>query len=218
MSAQPGPAPGPTLAPAPRAVRKRSRKAVARSAAGDRWVAGLIGLILLLAGLGTALLAYGVFGDFRSSRPVLDPMIVDALRAQPLLWRIVALAVGVVLVVVGLVWAARSLRPEKRPDLVLDAGTDTAIVVGSGAAADAVADHAASLAGVGKARARMVGTASAPALRLTVWITDDADVAALCRKLETDVVAEARDTLGFEHLPVAVRLELDTAASAPRVA
>lgn len=206
------------LAPAPRAVRKRSRKALARSAAGDRWVAGLIGLVLLLAGVGTALLAYGVFGEFRASRPLLDPMIVDALRARPLLWRIIAIAVGVVLTIIGLAWAVRSLRPEKRPDLVLDGGPDTAIVVGAGAAAEAVAERAATLPGVGRAKARVVGSAGAPALRVTVWITDEADVADVCRRLETDVLAEARDSLGLEHLPVAVRLELDVAASAPRVA
>jgi hypothetical protein len=207
-----------TLAPAPRAVRRRSRKAVARSAAGDRWVAGLIGLVLLLAGVGTALLAYGVFGEFRASRPLLDPMIVDALRARPLLWRIVAIAAGVVLLVIGLGWAVRSLRPEKRPDLVLDGGPDTAIVVGAGAAAEAVAERAAMLPGVGRAKARVVGSAGAPALRVTVWITDEADVADICRRLETDVIAEAREALGLEHLPVAVRLELDAAAGAPRVA
>jgi hypothetical protein len=81
-----------------------------------------------------------------------------------------------------------------------------------------VAERAATLPGVGRAKARVVGSAGAPALRVTVWITDEADVADVCRRLETDVLAEARDSLGLEHLPVAVRLELDVAASAPRVA
>ncbi|GAA1838117.1 hypothetical protein GCM10009836_16250 [Pseudonocardia ailaonensis] len=191
---------------------------MARSAGADRWWLGVLGLVLLVAGAGAALLGFGIFGSARGSRPLLDPVIVDALRAQPLLWRWVAIVGGVVLVVLGLVWAVRSLRPERRPDLLLESSADTTLLVTAGAAAEAVGARAGLLPGVGRARARMVGSAGSPALRVTVWITDDADVAEICRLLESDVVAEARDALGLEHLPVAVRLELDAARGGPRVA
>jgi hypothetical protein len=202
----------------PRKVLRGSRKAVARSAGGDRSRLALLGLVLLAAGTLAALLGYGVFGAGRAARPLLDPLIVDALRAQQQLWRWVAIAVGVVLVVLGLWWAARSLRPERRPDLLLDEDPDTTLLVTAGALAEAVSDRAAALPGVGRARARMVGSSGTPALRLTVWVTDEADVAEVCRRLETEVVAEARRSLGLVHLPVAVRLELDSVTHAPRVA
>jgi hypothetical protein len=205
-------------APRPAALRKRARSAVARSAAGDRSLTVLIGLVLLAAGTLVALLSYGVFGTARSGRPLLDPMIVDVLRAQPLVARIVAIVVGLLLVVLGLVWAARSLRPERRPDLVLDGGRDTSIVISSAAAADAVAGEAAGLPGVGRARARLVGTQSAPAMRLTLWLADDADVRDVLARLDDQVLASARKSLGLAALPVAVRLELDAAAAPPRVA
>jgi hypothetical protein len=198
-------------------LRKRARSAVARSAAVDRVLAVVIGLVLLAAGILVALLAYGVFGSARAGRPLLDPLIVDAFRAQPDVYRLVAIACGVLLVLVGLTWAARSLRPERRPDVVLDGGPDTAIVVSSSAAADAVAAQAATLPGVGRVRARMVGTDEAPALRITLWLADDADVREVLARLHDEVLAAACASLGLTELPVAVRLELDPSGAPPRV-
>jgi hypothetical protein len=196
----------------PARLRKRARAAVARSAAAERSLAMLTGLVLLAAGVLVVLLSYGLFGTARAGRPLLDPMIVDALRMQPLVARAVAIAGGALLVVVGLAWAARSLRPERRPDLVLDSAPDTAIVVSAAAVAEAVATQASSLAGVTRARARTVGTEAAPALRVTLWLGDDADVAAVLSRLDDEVLADARSSLGVAALPVAVRLELHAAA------
>jgi hypothetical protein len=203
--------------PAQARLRRRAQAAVARSVAGDRWVVVLVGLVLVAGGVLVALLSHGVFGAGRASRPLLDPMIVDALRAQPLTARLVAIGVGLVLAVLGLVGAARSLRPEARPDVHLDGGPDTRIVVSSAAAAEAVGQQAAGLPGVGRARARLVGPEHAPALRLTVWLAEDADVAAVLAALETRVLATARESLELAALPVAVRLELDAVTAPPRV-
>ncbi len=202
----------------PTALRRRSRSAVARSAGGDRSTTVVLGLVLLAAGVLVALLSYGVFGTARAGRPLLDPMIVDAVRAQPLLARVIAIAAGVVLVLLGLTWAARSVRPERRPDLALDGGPDTMIVISSAAVADAVAGQAGELPGVGRARARLVGPDTAPALRITLWLADDADVREVLRRLDDQVLATARSSLGLAALPVAVRLELERTHPHPRVA
>ncbi len=208
----------PVTTAAPTTPSRRARSAVARSAGGDRWTTVLLGLVLLAAGVLVALLSYGVFGTARAGRPLLDPMIVDTLRAQPLPSRVIAIAVGVVLVLLGLTWAARSVRPEPRPDIALDGGPDTTIVVSSTAVADAVAGQAATLHGVGQARARLVGADTAPALRLTLWLADDADVREVLRRLDEEVLATARTSLGLAALPVAVRLELERPHPHPRVA
>ncbi|QJY51025.1 alkaline shock response membrane anchor protein AmaP [Pseudonocardia broussonetiae] len=199
-------------------MRKRSRSAVARSAGGDRSVLVLLGLVLLAAGVLVALLGYGVFGAARAGRPLLDPVVVDLIRAQPLPARIIAIAAGVLLLVLGLSWAAGSVRPERKPDLVIDRGPTTAIIVDAAAAADALAAQAAALPGVGRARARMVGTEDAPALRVWVWLSDDADVRDVLERLHDQVLTAARTSLGIAALPVAVRLELDQATTHPRVA
>lgn len=204
-------------APPPATLRRRSRSAVARSLGGDRGLLILLGLVLLASGVLVALLAHGVFGAARAGRPVLDPVIVDALRAQPLLWRGVAIAAGVLLALLGLTWAARSVRPERRPDVRIDAEPGTSIVVSSSAAAEAVAAQAGTLPGVRRARARLVGSEAAPALRVTLWLADDADVRAVLRGLHDDVLTTARSALDLAALPVAVRLELDRPQRYPRV-
>ncbi|WP_308257902.1 alkaline shock response membrane anchor protein AmaP [Pseudonocardia lacus] len=199
-------------------LRRRARAAVARSAAGDRSLVVLVGGLLLVAGTLVALLSYGVFGTGRSARPLLDPIILDTLRAQPLPFRLVAIVGGLLLAVLGVVWAARSVRPESRPDLHLTGVPDTRIVIDSTAAADAIGRQAAGLAGVGRARARLVGPEHAPALRVTLWLADDADVGAVLAALDEQVLAGARESLELGELPVAVRLELDAVTPPPRVA
>jgi hypothetical protein len=199
-------------------LRRRSHAALARSAAADRSVTVLAGLLLLATGTLATLLSYGVFGAGRASRPLLDPMIVDVLRAQPLIARVVAIAAGLLLVVLGLAWAAHSLRPQRRPALVLDGGQDTKIVVSSAAAAEAVAAQAGALPGVGRARARLVGTEAAPALQVTLWLADDADASDVLARLDDQVLTTARSSLDLTALPAAVRLELDSAPAGPRVA
>jgi hypothetical protein len=202
------------------ALRRRAVAAIARSAAGERALAVVAGLVVLAAGALVTLLSYGVFGTGRAGRPLLDPMIVEVLRAQPLAARVVAIVAGLLLAVLGLVWAAHALRPEPRPDLVLggaDAG-DTSIVVSAAAAAEAIAAQAAELPGVGRARARLVGTEAAPAVRVTLWLTDDAEVRDVIARLHSEVLATARASLGLTDLPAAVWLELDDPRPRPRVA
>ncbi|QYN40229.1 alkaline shock response membrane anchor protein AmaP [Pseudonocardia sp. DSM 110487] len=200
---------------------------MARSTAGERTLAVVTGFVLLAAGTLVTLLSYGVFGTGRAGRPLLDPMIVEALRTQPLIGRFAAIVGGLLLAVLGLVWAAHALRPERRPDLVLDGGTleggtleggDTSIVVSAHAAAEAVAAQAADLPGVGRARARLVGTEAAPAVRVTLWLADDADVRDVLARLDSEVLTTARRSLGLTDLPAAVRLELDHLQPGPRVA
>jgi hypothetical protein len=200
------------------ALRRRATAAIARSAAGERTLAVVVGLLLLTAGTLVALLSYGVFGTARAGRPLMDPMIVEVLRAQPLVARLVAIAGGLLLAVLGLVWTAHALRPERRPDLVLDGDTDTAIVVSATAAAEAIAAQAAALPGVGRARARLVGTEAAPAVRVTLWLADDADVRDVLARLDDEVLTTARSSLGLTALPAAVWLELDPIHTGPRVA
>jgi len=205
----------------PEQLRRRARSASARSAVADRSLTIVLGLVLVTVGTMVALLSQGVFGVGRAARPLLDPLIVDALRAEPQLFRSLAIGVGVVLTVAGLVWAIRSLRPEHRPDLVLDGGPDTTVVVRGPAVATAVGEQAGALPGVTQARARMVGRDGAPALRLTLWLADDPegpDVAGLLRRLDEEVLAAARVALDVAALPVAVHLELEAPGPDRRVA
>ena len=143
-----------------------------------------------------------MFGAARAGRPLLDPMIVDLLRAEPVASRVAAIGGGLLLVLIGLTWAARSVRPERRPDVVVDGGRpETRIVVNAVAVAEALAAQADGLPGVHRARARLVGSESAPALRVTLWLTEDADVRALLDRIDDTLLASARESLDLAVAP-----------------
>jgi hypothetical protein len=55
------------------------------------------------------LLCYSVFGIARAGRPLLDPIMVDTMATNPVLWRVIAIAGGIMLAVLGLAWVAHSV-------------------------------------------------------------------------------------------------------------
>ncbi|HSL07675.1 MAG TPA: alkaline shock response membrane anchor protein AmaP [Pseudonocardiaceae bacterium] len=191
-----------------------ARKATARAAGAQRTLVGLIGLLGLAAGAAALVVGFGLLGANRAVRPVLDPIALDTLRTYEPLARAVALVAGIVLLVLGLLWAARALVPERRPNLLLDPSPDRRLEVSASAIADALRADAETIDGVTRARARMVGTTAIPVLRLDLWLEDGTDVRDVYHNLDTGVLTRARDSLGVESLPTAIRIELDAAAPA----
>ncbi|WP_433803596.1 alkaline shock response membrane anchor protein AmaP [Actinomycetospora sp. CA-084318] len=199
-------------------MSRRSRAAVARSAAGDRTLVVLSGLVLLALGVLVVLLGAGVFGSNRAQRPLFDPVLTGWVSANVDASRWIAIAAGVVLLVLGLVWAVRSLRPEPRPDVVLSETPGERLTVDHSAIADAVRHDAEAIDGVSRARVRMVGTERRPALRMSLWLIEGTDVRDVWADIDGRVLARARQAFAVDALPTAVRLELDAAASrSPRV-
>jgi type IV secretory pathway TrbD component len=199
-------------------VSRRSRAAVARSTATDRTLVLLSGLVLLVVGVLVALLGQGTFGVNRAQRPVIDPQVSAWMSANATSTRWIAIGVGVVLLIVGLSWAVRSLRPEPRPDVLLSDVPGQRLTVGHSAIADAVRGDAESVDGVSRARVRLVGDERRPALRMTLWLVEDADVRDVWAEVDGRVLARARQAFAVDALPTAVRIELDAAADkTPRV-
>ncbi|MGH3902536.1 MAG: alkaline shock response membrane anchor protein AmaP [Pseudonocardiaceae bacterium] len=189
-------------------------KAAARAAGAQRTLVGLIGLLSLAAGAAALVVGSSLLGAGRAARSVLDPIALDTLRTHQTLARGVAIASGVVLLILGLLWAARAVKPERRPNLLLDPSPDSWLEVNASAIADALRADAETVTGVNRARARMVGTTATPVLRLDLWLEDGADVRDVYRDLDTGVLTRARESLGVESLATAIRIELDAAAPA----
>lgn len=186
--------------------------AVARSAATERVLTMLLGLIAAGGGAMVVLVGAGVFGADRADRPLVDPSAVDAITRHRVLALSVGLAAGVVLTVLGLWWALRALRPESRPDVILDRSPVAGLTVTATALADAVLADAETVTGVDRARVRLVGDPHRPGLRLTLLLREGADVREVWSELDSRVLARARGALQIDPLPTAVRIELDTAS------
>lgn len=199
-------------------MSRRSRAAVARSVGGQRFATVLVGLLLLAAGVLALVLSLGVFGVYRAQRPVVDPIALDWMAANPTPARWILLGVGVVLFVLGLMWAVRALRPEPRPDVLLSESPGQRLTVEHQAISDAVRRDAESIDGVSRARVRLVGDARRPALRLTLFLSEGTDVREVWAEVDGRVLARARQAFDVSALPTAVRVELDSSStSTPRV-
>lgn len=189
--------------------RSTSARALARSYRTERTLIFVVGLVAVLGAAAVFVVSFGVFGEFRAQRALLDPLAVDWLGGHATLAKIVAIVLGVLLFVLGLRWFFRSLRPEGRPDLELDR-SENPVTVTSSAIANAVQADAETVGGVSRARARAVGDSEHPALRLTLWLREGTDVRQVWEELDTRVLRRARESLGIETLPTAVRIELES--------
>lgn len=183
----------------------------ARSLGFERAVTITIGVLAGAAGVLALLVGSGLLGRYRAQRSVLDPLAVRWLRDNPRIAITVAIAVGVVLLVVGIWWVARSLRPESRPNVRLTGGPGGSTTLTASALTEAVRADAGRIEGVTRVRVRTAGSPRRPNLRLVLALHEGADVRHVWDELDHEVLSRARRALDVEALPTAVRLELDRA-------
>ncbi|MFC7344298.1 alkaline shock response membrane anchor protein AmaP [Saccharopolyspora griseoalba] len=188
-----------------------SRTPSGRGAGFERGVVAFLALVALVLGAAALLVGSGWLGEFRARRPVADPLAVQWLRDHASLALWVGLAAGLALFVLGLWWLVRALRPEQRPDLRLEHADAGDLKVTAGALTGAVRADAERVTGVQRARVRMAGTDREPSLRLTLSLEEGTDVRHVWEELDHKVLARAREALGTETLPTAIRLRLDRA-------
>ncbi|TDD02805.1 alkaline shock response membrane anchor protein AmaP [Saccharopolyspora terrae] len=189
-----------------------SRTPVGRSLGFERSLLGLLALVLLAAGALALVVGSGLLGRFRAGRPVLDPLLEGWVGANRVSFLAGAAALGAVLVVVGIWWLLRSLRPEGRPDVPLADEDGGSATITSGALAAAVRSDPEQVAGVSRARVRMAGTEQRPHLRLALSLQEGVDVRGVWAELDDEVLDRARRALGTERLPAAIHFQLDRAA------
>ncbi|MHA6799111.1 alkaline shock response membrane anchor protein AmaP [Bounagaea algeriensis] len=177
----------------------------------ERALVGFLGLLVLVAGAAVLAVGQGWFGAGRAQRPMADPLAVGWISGNTAWAAVAAIAGGVVLLAVGLWWLVRTLRPERKPDVRLDQSPAGRSRITADALARAVRNDAANVTGVTRANARMAGTPRSPGLRLRLGLEEGTDVRRVWEELDAQVLSRARDTLGSDPLPTAVRLDLDRA-------
>ncbi len=190
---------------------KPSSTPIGRGAGFERGAVTLLGLLSLLVGAAAIVVGSGVLGVFRAQRPVADPLVVQWVQANSRLAAVIGIVAGLVLFVLGLWWLVRALRPEQRPDFRLERSDSGDLDVTAGALSDAVRADAEQVQGVKRARVRMAGTDRSPSLRLTLSLQEGTNVRHVWEELDEKVLARARQALGLETLPTAIRLRLDRA-------
>ena len=202
---------GPSTRPGPAAARARSVRSARLRA--ERLRLAVVGTVAAVLGVLGLLLGTGLLGG---SAAVADPDLVAGARRNPVLSALVAVAIGLVLAGLGGLWLYRSLRRTTAPDLQLDPpegwGEGTVVVRGAALAEAARAD-AEHVAGVASARARLLGSTAEPVLVLDLILCRGADLGAVWRGVEHQVLETARATVELAELPTAVHVEVESAPS-----
>lgn len=167
-------------------------------------------LALVLLGVGTYGLArgYGAFGD----GPAADPVLTDdarrfVARNADWFWPVAAVA-SLLVAWLGLRWlVAQVTAPAVHRLPVRADGPGHTELLASGATA-ALARDIEAYPGVRSARARMVSDHPAPEVHVNVDVHDDADIAAVRRRIEEHALTRFRHALDVTDLRPQVHLRL----------
>lgn len=177
---------------------------------------GLVGLVLVAAGVLALLASLGALG-VAEDRPVLTADALRFFREEAVWLQIGSIVVGVLLLLAGLRWLLVQLRVERLGDVLLevdDARGQTSMP--TKALTDALETEAQSVHGVRDASARLENDPVEPDLRLVVDLTTRADLREVRHAIETVVVAHAREALSRDDLPTLVEYRL-ARSTGPRV-
>lgn len=176
----------------------------------NRALLTLLGLLLLAAGVAGILAGAGVLGDQVDNRHLLANPVAHYIGDNGAwFWPIAALAAAI-LALLALRWLVAVLRPEPRTgDIHIAAAPATGrTTLDSGALRDALTAEIETYRGVDNARIHVLGTPDAPRLTVTVRATNDSDLVALRRRLETQALQHARQALDSPELPIRLHLSL----------
>lgn len=182
----------------------------------NRTVLGLLGLLLLAAGVAGVLAGTDFFGRGADHRHLLANPVAGFIGDNRVwFWPVFAL-VGAIIGLLALRWLIAVLTPAPRTSIIVIPGDRSAgrTTVKSGALSDALTSEVATYRGVHSARVWVDGTPTAPRLNLAVGIDENGDLVALCQRIETEALAHARGALDRPDLPV--HLEMTVTAHQSR--
>lgn len=168
----------------------------------------LFGLILTGAGVAGALAGLGALGTTIQHEALISPQVRDYFGLHgDWLWPVIAV-VAAIIALLALRWLLALLfSTDRAGDLPLtgerSAGRTT---LSAAALTDAVASEIHGYPGVQSAKARLIGDSLAPTLVITATLEKSADLSGLRRRIESNAVRHARQSLANPELPV--RLDL----------
>lgn len=174
----------------------------------NRILLGLVGLLLLAAGVLGLALSLGAFGAARSTSPVLPQGVRGFVDDNPWFWWAAA-ALALVIAILSVLWLIAQLRTNRisQVDCTTDA-RDGYTTLQAGALTKAVEDDIRGFSGVTNAAARMYDQPRRR-IALIVGITDTADLDRLRTQLENQTVPHTRQAIADPTLPMDIELRPD---------
>jgi hypothetical protein len=178
----------------------------------SRALLGLLGLLLLAAGVAGLLAGTDVFGRTVDRRHLNANPVAGFIETNTVWFWPVAAVLGVVVAVLALRWLITVLMPAPRAANIVVPGDRSAggTTLESRAFSDALTTEVETYRGVRTARAWVDGTPTDPRLNLAVGLDEDADLVALRHRVEAEGLTHARQALDRPDLPI--RLEMTVTA------
>lgn len=182
--------------------------------AGNRLALTLIALVLLALGVWGLILSFGGLGSDVPGSPLVPDPVNTFVNDTPWFWW-AALAVCLLLALLGLRWLLTLLRPDRAPSIDLTDDTrEGNTTLHAGAVTAAVEQEASSIRGVTSASATLRGDGGYQ-LDLVVKLGENADIADARIQLEQQLVPNLRQAVGQE-LPVDIELRPSRRAAGRR--
>jgi hypothetical protein len=181
----------------------------------NRAVLALLGLLLLALGVSGILLGAGTFGDRAAHQHLLDNNVSRFIGEHgSWVWPAAAVA-AVIIALLCLRWLFTILFSTARIGDIAVRGDRSAgrTTLTSTALGDALSSEIETYRGVHSARTHLEGNPADPRLAVTVNTDQDADLAALRQRIETNALAHARHALDDPVLPV--RLDITITKQRP---
>ncbi|MEV8510166.1 hypothetical protein AB0368_35790 [Actinoplanes sp. NPDC051475] len=164
----------------------------------------LLGVALLAGGTAGILAGADVFGHHLAGRHLTDNPIARCGGDNGVWFWPAAALTGVIAALLALRWLIAVLTPRPRAADITIATDRSAgpTALDPDALTDAVTTEINSYRGVDTSHARVYGSPTDPRLAITVRTDDDADIAAIRHRLESNALAHLRQALGRPDLPI----------------
>lgn len=168
----------------------------------------LLGIALVAAGAYGLARGYGAFGDARAADPILTAGVRDFVSENGDWFWPLAAVVSLLVAWLGLRWLLAQLSTSTVGHLPVRAdGPGHTELLSSGATA-ALARDIEDYPGVRSASARLIGDHPAPEVAVHVEVHDDADVAAVRRRIEEHARTRFRTALELTKLRSQIHIRL----------
>jgi hypothetical protein len=175
----------------------------------NRFVLGLFGLLVLLAGAAAMTASFGGFGTAFSRRALFDNRVSSYIGANGTWVWAAAAAVCLLIFLAALRWLlALLVSTDRAGNITVPGSKDQGTTqLPPAALTGALAGEIETYHGVDAAKGRVTGEASDPQIVIKVTAAHTTDLPVLRRRLEAQALAHARQALGDDGLPI--QLDID---------
>ena len=174
----------------------------------------VFGLLTLAVGVGGITASTGVVGTAFSRRPLFANHVSSYIGEHGWVWYAAA-GVCVVITLAALRWiVALLISTDRAGDIPIPVAThEGTTILRPAALTGAVAREIGTYHGVDAAQARIIGDAAAPEVVIAVTASQNADLRALHRRIETEALSHVRHAVSNISLPIQLHLDVSRQSS-----